>query len=332
MCKPLDILVVVKGAGVANLNFAPDEPACIGRQLMAVRATPELADPNYIYFALAATQQSLKEKAMGATVPGLSIEHLENLTIPICSLLEQCRIAIKLRRQFTELHQAKSAIQQQIQATADLVESLLRHSLASATETPLGLCLREVTKGIGEDWSRYPVLGAARAGLSPAKEPVGKTPQRYKPVRLGSIFYNPMRILLGSIAMVDEGDPEGITSPDYVVMTGIESKLHPRWFYHWFRSRLGAELIRSVSRGAVRERLLFKRLAPVVIRIPDWSMQQRVADQLLEIRNFRTRLTQKAETLETVMPGLLREVFKGLPESGVDSGVRPTVSATVLQP
>src|SRR5207237_197336 len=102
-----------------------------------------------------------------------------------------------------------------------------------------------------------PVLGATRSGLAPAKEGVGKQPQRYKPVRSGTIFYNPMRILLGSIALVDDRDTPGITSPDYVVMRGHEGVLHPVWFYHWFRSRAGAEFIKSLTRGAVRERLLF---------------------------------------------------------------------------
>ena len=66
----------------------------------------------------------------------------------------------------------------------------------------LGDVLTEVKAGIGKDWAKYPVMGATRDGLAPAKERPGKSPQRYKPVFPGTIFYNPMRILIGSIAFV----------------------------------------------------------------------------------------------------------------------------------
>jgi type I restriction enzyme, S subunit len=77
----------------------------------------------------------------------------------------------------------------------------------------LGDVLIEVKTGIGKDWAKYPVMGATRDGLALAKEPPGKKPQRYKPVFPGTVFYNPMRILIGSIAFVDDDDPAGITSP-----------------------------------------------------------------------------------------------------------------------
>lgn len=56
-----------------------------------------------------------------------------------------------------------------------------------------------------------------RSGLAPARERPGKHAERYKPVTAGTVFYNPMRILIGSIAFVDDDDEPGITSPDYVV-------------------------------------------------------------------------------------------------------------------
>ena len=82
-----------------------------------------------------------------------------------------------------------------------------------------------------------------------------------------------MRILLGSIAMVDVGDAPGITSPDYVVVKGKKGVLDTRWFYYWFRSANGAHLIESLSRGAVRERILFNRLTAGEIDIPNYETQ-----------------------------------------------------------
>jgi len=125
MCRPLDVLVVVKGAGVANINFAPDEPACIGRQLMAVRFKKDVADAHYIYFALASLKARLKQEALGATVPGLSIEHLEDLDVPALPLDEQRRVAAFLNKQFVEIEKARIAARLQVAELELLPRKLL---------------------------------------------------------------------------------------------------------------------------------------------------------------------------------------------------------------
>jgi type I restriction enzyme S subunit len=138
----------------------------------------------------------------------------------------------------------------------------------------LGRVLTEIREGIGKNWAAYPVLGATRDGVAPAKERPGKHPERYKPVVPGTIFYNPMRILIGSIAYIDEGDAPGITSPDYVVFRGNDGEVDSRWFYYWLRSPHGHRCIVSLARGAVRERMLFTRLAKAEVELPDFATQQ----------------------------------------------------------
>jgi type I restriction enzyme, S subunit len=206
----------------------------------------------------------------GGNQPNLNGQVLREELIPLPPLEEQWRIEGRLREQLDALAQARAAVQAQTETLATLIHTVLRESLSNGRTQPVRFadCLHEITEGIGDDWRKFPVLGATRAGLAPAKEPVGKNPGRYTPVRPGTIFYNPMRILLGSIAMIDEGDEPGITSPDYVVMTAVEGRLNARWFYQWFRSRYGAEFIRSMTRGAVPERLMFRRLAPASIVLP----------------------------------------------------------------
>ena len=79
--------------------------------------------------------------------------------------------------------------------------------------------------------SRRPPGSVRSAGL-PTSPNSGETPavqglplRGSAPSDAGTIFYNPMRILRGSIAMVDEGDETGITSPDYVVLKTWRSNL-----------------------------------------------------------------------------------------------------------
>jgi len=238
---------------------------------------------------------------------------LNRFPLLVPPLPEQRRIAAHLREQLAGVAQARAATEAQADGLGKLIHALLRESLSSrkAIAHRLADCLSEVSEGVGEKWEEYPVLGATRAGLAMAKEPVGKNPGRYKPVRPGTIFYNPMRILLGSIAMIDDENPPGITSPDYVAMRCIEGHLHPRRFYYWFRSRYGAEFIKSMTRGAVRERLMFRRLAPASISIPDWPTQVAVAAKLVEIKQAKLALAVKLTALERLPAALLREAFSG---------------------
>lgn len=176
---------------------------------------------------------------------------------------------------------------------------------------PLGECLQEVTQGVGPSWRRYRVVGATRDGLAPAKEEVGKSPERYKLVEPGTIFYNPMRILLGSIALLDEDHEPGITSPDYVVFKTQPGFIHPRWFYYWLRSPDGAAFIRTLTRGAVRERMLFRRLAAAEIEAPAYELQLSFARAIVFVERVRAAAEAQLEVARALPAAHLRAAFDG---------------------
>lgn len=170
-------------------------------------------------------------------------------------------------------------------------------------------CLQEVTEGVGSSWKDYRVIGATRDGLAPAKEAVGKYPERYKLVEPGTIFYNPMRILIGSIAFVDEGERPGITSPDYVVFRSRSGIVHPRWLYYWLRSDQGAAFIKTLARGAVRERMLFRRLATAEISLPPYDAQTEFANLVLAVERARAVAEAQLEAAKGLPAAYLRAVF-----------------------
>jgi type I restriction enzyme S subunit len=178
-------------------------------------------------------------------------------------------------------------------------------------QLPLSECLEEITSGVGADWQRYRVVGATRQGLAPAKEDVGKNPQRYKLVRPGTIFYNPMRILLGSIAMIGENDEPGITSPDYVVFRTRPGVMNAVWFYYWLRSVAGDAFIRTLARGAVRERLLFTRLEKGIIAVPAITSQEAFARSMSIVEKARQAVEDQLAALDALPAALLRRAFSG---------------------
>lgn len=240
-------------------------------------------------------------------------DKLLNLHIPLPPLAEQQRIAAILKEQMTTVEKARAAAEARLEAVKALPAAFIREArqIGRKHHHTLGDCLIEVRNGVGADWSKYPVLGATREGLAPAKEGVGKAPERYKLVDPTTVFYNPMRILLGSIALVDDGDVAGITSPDYVVVKGRPGVLHTRWFYHWFRSSQGAHLIESLSRGAVRERILFNRLAAGKVEIPDYEIQARTAEQMKRVNPIMESITKELEAINALPAAFLRRAFNG---------------------
>ena len=198
------------------------------------------------------------------------------------------------------------------QEIVNLANAFIRESIEQTpvTETRLGEVLEEVKKGIGESWADYPVLGATRAGLAPAKEPPGKHPQRYKPVFCGTVFYNPMRIMIGSIAFVDDDDEPGITSPDYVALQGKAGQVDSRWFYYWLRSPYGEQCINSLARGAVRERMLFNRLAEGSILLPPYPEQLRVSKALATLKPVKYAIQKQLDDLDKIPERLLAQAFE----------------------
>jgi type I restriction enzyme S subunit len=211
------------------------------------------------------------------------------------------------------VEKARSAAEARLKAARELPAAYIRESYEKGGRRSRRLsdCLVHISKGVGPTWADYPVLGATRAGLAPAKEGVGKNPERYKPVDEGTVFYNPMRILLGSIAMIDEGDAPGITSPDYVALKGREGVVHSRWFYYWMRSPYGENFIKSMSRGAVRERMLFNRLAEGEVEFPSWPAQQVAAEKMKHIRPLQSLIEEEMKAINSMPPLLLSRAFAG---------------------
>lgn len=177
----------------------------------------------------------------------------------------------------------------------------------------LGDVLIEIKEGIGSKWAELPVLGATRAGVAPAKERPGKHPERYKPVRRGTIFYNPMRIMIGSVAFIEEDQHEGITSPDYVVFRGKEGAVDSRFFYYWLRSPLGHKCISALARGAVRERMLFNRLANAEVELPDYESQLKASEALLvcykQIKRMRAAIEMQLDDIKSLPDRVVESFF-----------------------
>jgi type I restriction enzyme S subunit len=310
-----DVLVSTVRPNLNAVAMVPQEldGAICSTGFCVLRCGPEL-NPGYLFAFVQSSGfvEGLAEIVQGALYPAVTDRQVLASRIPWVEPPRQVEIASLFGQLSTTHNKARRAVRLQYQEMSALVNSIVSNSLRGdrRTSRPLQNVLCEVKEGIGSRWQEFPVLGATRTGLAPAKERPGKHAERYKPVAAGTVFYNPMRILIGSIAFVDDDDEPGITSPDYVVLKGKPGVVDSRWFYYWLRSPLGEHCIQSLARGAVRERMLYSRLAEGEIELPDFDTQMQASKALAQTKPMRAAIKKQIAELELLPNKLLAEIFQ----------------------
>ena len=302
------LLIAMYGATVGKLGIL-QFPAATNQAVCAIVPDSRI-DNRFLFYWLLHIRRSLIEASIGGAHPNISQSTIRNLEIPLLPKDRQIKIAKKLDAAFLEIDKARQASLAQFNELKKFSDAIIAQSIAKSKTYCLGDVLEEIKNGIGSGWKSYPVLGATRQGLAPAKEQPGKNPERYKPVVPGTVFYNPMRILIGSIAFVDDDDKPGITSPDYVALTGKPGVVDSRWFYHWLRSPAGEKCINSLARGAVRERMLFNRLAEGEIELPDITTQEKASKSLTQLKPMRAAVQKQIQELEMLPKRILAHSFE----------------------
>jgi type I restriction enzyme S subunit len=312
---PRDVLLNITGASIGRVCVVPEEicPANVNQHVCIIRCDDTL-QPEYVAALLASPkfQSMIWESQAGGTRQALTKQMIEDFEIPWLPEPAQIETASRVKERFAEATIARKAAEVQLGEISSLADAIVMDSVQRhrTDDCLLGDVLNEVKRGIGTTWRDYPVMGATREGLAPAKEPPGKHPMKYKPVFPGTVFYNPMRILIGSIAFVDEDESYGITSPDYVALQGTPGRVDSRWFYYWLRSPLGGQCINSLARGAVRERMLFNRLAEGRIHLPEFAIQQRASAALCELKSLKTRIQQQLVDIDLLPHKILSQAFE----------------------
>jgi type I restriction enzyme, S subunit len=129
-----DLLVVITGAGVTNPALLDRElgEAYVSQHVALIKPTDTKLSPWLLLCLMAPLggRAELVERAYGAGKPGLNLDNIRSLPIPLPPLAEQDRIVFKanaLLNLCDELEEYLTGIQQE---KADLLESLLHNSLA----------------------------------------------------------------------------------------------------------------------------------------------------------------------------------------------------------
>ncbi|MCD8393820.1 MAG: restriction endonuclease subunit S [Bacteroidales bacterium] len=129
----------------------------------------------------------------------------------------------------------------------------------------------------------------------------------YKIVEKGMFAYNPSRINVGSIALLDAED-KVIVSPLYVIFS-IIGDLNPHYLLRFLKSDIGIALIRSNTSGSVRESLRFKELTRIFIPVPSLNVQKSIAEELDVVQDIIRGYAKKIEDLDNLARSIFLDMF-----------------------
>lgn len=131
----------------------------------------------------------------------------------------------------------------------------------------------------------------------------------YKVVRRGEFAYNPSRVNVGSLDMLNEYD-EGILSPMYVVFKANEdidkSYLLQCLQSWWFRGHIPA-----YTQGSVRDSLSFDGLCSMKFYIPSLEEQKAISNILKQADKEIEIQKQKLASLQEQKKGLMQVLLTG---------------------
>lgn len=166
-------------------------------------------------------------------------------------------------------------------------------------------------ENIGDEPEKeFPILGVTnKVGVYLNEYVKGKNiNQPYKKVKSGELTYNPYRINVGSIGVVQSEYDNFYISPAYVVF-GTKDGLLNEYIYlvlssDWFNSYL-----RAATSGSVRQNLTFDLLSQLKVPVPPLKIQEKIVASWHKAQKEAQELNKKADEKEKAIDDyILREL------------------------
>lgn len=260
---------------------------------------------EFLYYELCHRSNKIKQIAGEQAVPIINKSTFENYKIICPPLKEQVIIASILSLWDTAIAKQTSLIEQLTLRKRGLMQQLLTgkkrlKGFEGGTFHRLGNYITECNRrnnGCNRVLSVTNTRGFILQEEQFDKIVASNDTSNYKIVRRGEFAYNPSRVNVGSLAMLNEYD-EGILSPMYIVFKANEnidkSYLLQSLQSWWFRGHIPA-----YTQGSVRDSLSFDGLCSMKFYIPTLQEQKAIsaileqADKEIDLANKKLSYMQK---------------------------------------
>lgn len=259
------------------------------------------------------------EKCTGSNYPAINSSTFSNLKIPLPPLNEQRKIA-EILSTFDEVILLTSNL---INAKKEFKKALMQNLLTAKIrftnfkdiwkEVKLGKFIKEQTirntKNINLVLSVTNKFGFVEQSNYFEKEVASKDTSNYKVIKNGNFAYNPSRINVGSIALLENFEV-GILSPMYVIFDCLDG-INKKFLKYWLQSHNFTGNLYKYLAGSVRETLKFKDMKNFKIKLPNLAEQTKIAEILSSVDDEIDLLNQKLEQLNLQKRGIMQNLLSG---------------------
>lgn len=274
-------------------------------------------NPKFIYYMY--INLNLARFSAGSGVPTLNRNDIHAQTIPLPPLDEQEKIAEILSTWDEAINLTINLIENKKRFKKALMQILLTAKIRFPEfkdewkETKLGKCLKEKsdrnTKNIDLVLSVTNKFGFVTQVEYFDKSVASDNMTNYKIVKKGNFAYNPSRINVGSIALLESYEI-GILSPMYVVFECLKNSDN-RFLKFWFQSHNFIGNLYKYLAGSVRKSLNFKDMKTISIKLPNLNEQQKIAEVLAACDDEINLLNLKLENLKKQKQDLMQKLLSG---------------------
>lgn len=160
-------------------------------------------------------------------------------------------------------------------------------------------------------------------GITISKYAAEDKAEDYKIIEKGCFAYNPYRINVGSVALMND-EAKGLISPAYVVFKPKPKSIIPELLLKFLKSSEGLRQIKLYARGTVRQALRYEDLCKIEIRLPDYNEQNILFKNLNITHNEGDKLiseqTCQLNLLKKLRQQILQDAVQGklVPEDPMD--------------
>ncbi len=271
------------------------------------------------YYLNHMAKNEIAKLAQGFSIVHLYAKELKTLKIPLPPLNEQRKIAEILSSYDEAILLTSNLISAKKEFKKALMQNLLTAKIRFPNfngiwkEVKLGKFIKEQTirntKNINLVLSVTNKFGFVEQSNYFEKEVASKDTSNYKVIKNGNFAYNPSRINVGSIALLENFEV-GILSPMYVIFDCLDG-INKKFLKYWLQSHNFTGNLYKYLAGSVRETLNFKDMKNFKIKLPNLAEQTKIAEILSSVDDEIDLLNQKLEQLNLQKRGIMQNLLSG---------------------
>jgi putative type I restriction enzyme specificity protein HI_0216 len=249
----------------------------------------------------------------GGIVSRLYNADIESLELPIPPLEEQEKIAEILLTCDKAIRLTTQIITQLKQRNQGLAQQLLTGE--KSNYKAIGKYIKEISNRNSNLQVKKVLSVTNSKGFINQSEQFGRElassdVSNYKIVSKGQFAYNPSRVNVGSIDLLQDSEM-GILSPMYIVFETKEDYLLSKFLYYHLKSNSFLVRIPTYVQGSVRDTLSFKALSEMEFFIPNIEKQKKVT-KILDTAHQELKLyEQKLQLLQAQKKTLMQKLLIG---------------------